>query len=125
FRRLITVPAVSRWRWLRYRVRWNSVLDVGGLTEPGRSHVLVPILGKVAAGPCADRLTVRLVGGQSPQAFADRSENLAHGLGVLSCRVRTASPGSIVLELVRRDALAIPIPAMPIPAVPDLRALPV
>jgi DNA segregation ATPase FtsK/SpoIIIE, S-DNA-T family len=125
FRRFLTVPARSRWRWLCYRVRWNSVLDVAGLTEPGRSNVLVPILGKVVAGTCADRLNVRLVGGQSPQAFADRAENLAHGLGVLSCRVRTGSPGSIVLELVRRDALAVPIPAMPIPAMPNLRALPV
>ena len=31
----------------------------------------------------------------------------------------------VVLELVRRDALAAVIPALPIPAVPDLRALPV
>jgi DNA segregation ATPase FtsK/SpoIIIE, S-DNA-T family len=125
FRRFVTNPARSRWRWLRYRMRWNAVLDVAGLTEPGRSRVLVPILGKVTAGPCADRLTVRLIGGQAPQAFADRAENLAHGLGVLSCRIRTGPPGGIVLELVRRDALAVPIPAMPIPVLPDLRALPV
>jgi S-DNA-T family DNA segregation ATPase FtsK/SpoIIIE len=125
FRRLVTNPARSRWRWLRYRARWNSVLDVAGLTEPGRSRVLVPILGNVTAGPCADRMNVRLVGGQSPQAFADKAEHLAHGLGVLSCRVRTGLPGSIVLELVRRDALAVPIPALPIPDVTDLRALPV
>ena len=125
FRRFVTVPAWSRWRWLRYRIRWNSVLDVAGLTEPGRSRVLVPILGKVTAGPCADRMTVRLVGGQSPQGFADKADHLAHGLGALSCRVRTGPPGRIVLELVRRDALAIPIPAMPIPSQPDLRALPV
>ncbi len=31
----------------------------------------------------------------------------------------------VVLELVRRDALAAVIPALPIPAVTDLRALPV
>src|SRR5205814_1494028 len=34
-------------------------------------------------------------------------------------------PGRVVLEFVRRDALAAVIPALPIPAVPDLRALPV
>jgi S-DNA-T family DNA segregation ATPase FtsK/SpoIIIE len=46
---------------------------------------------------------------------------------VLSCRVRTGRPGSVVLELVRRDALAAVIPAMSIPALEelDLRALPV
>ncbi len=44
---------------------------------------------------------------------------------VRSCRIRTARPGLVVLELVRRDALAAVIPALPILDVPDLRALPV
>ena len=57
--------------------------------------------------------------------FAARAENLAHGFGALLCRVRTARPGSVVLELVRRDALAAIIPALPIPARADLKALPV
>ena len=34
-------------------------------------------------------------------------------------------PGAVVLEFVRRDALAALIPAVPIPAHPDLKALPV
>ena len=41
------------------------------------------------------------------------------------CRVRTARSGRVVLEFVRRDALAAIIPAVPIPATPDLKALPV
>ena len=41
------------------------------------------------------------------------------------CRVRTGRPGLLVLEFVRRDALAAIIPALPIPAHADLRALPV
>jgi len=125
FSRWVAVPARSRWRWWRYRRRWQGVLTVAGLTPACQGRTLVPVLGKVQAGQCADRLSVRLVSGQSPQAFADRAGNLAHGLGVLSCRVRTAGPGALVLELVRRDALAEPIPALPIPAIPDLRALPV
>ena len=83
----------------------------------------MPALGKVQAGPCADLVTVRLVSGQSPKQFADRAQELAHGFGVLSCRIRTAAPGTAVLELVRRDALAAVIPALPIPATSDLRAL--
>jgi FtsK/SpoIIIE family len=55
--------------------------------------------------------------------FAARADNLAHGFGAVLCRVRTGHPGSVVLELVRRDALALIIPALPIPAVTDLRAL--
>ena len=53
-------------------------------------------------------MTVRLVSGQSPADFADRAEGMAHGFGARSCRVRTAAPGAVVLELVRRDALAGP-----------------
>ena len=41
------------------------------------------------------------------------------------CRVRTARSGAVVLEFVRRDALAAIISAQPIPDRPDLKALPV
>jgi S-DNA-T family DNA segregation ATPase FtsK/SpoIIIE len=68
---------------------------------------------------------VTLVSGQSPEDFADRAGNLAHGFRVHLCRVRTGLPGTVVLELVRRDALAEPISALPVGACPDLRALPV
>jgi S-DNA-T family DNA segregation ATPase FtsK/SpoIIIE len=39
------------------------------------------------------------------------------------CRIRSASPGALVLEFVRRDALAAIIPALAIPARADLRSL--
>jgi DNA segregation ATPase FtsK/SpoIIIE, S-DNA-T family len=125
FTRLVTTPLRCRWRWCGYRRHWQSVVTVAGLTEDYQGRVLVPILGKVQSGPYADRITVRLVRGQSPEQFAHRAGHLGHGLGVLSCRVRTGPPGAIVLELVRRDTLAVPIPALPIPAVTDLWALPV
>ena len=41
------------------------------------------------------------------------------------CRVRTARPGFLVLEFVRRDALAAIIPALAIPEHADFKALPV
>ena len=125
FARLVTVPLRDRWRWWCYHRRWQPVLGIAGLAPLYQGRRLVPELGKVAAGRCADLITVRLVSGQSPELFADRAVNLAHGFGVISRRVRTGRPGTIVLELVRRDALAEPMPALPIPAVPDLRALPV
>jgi S-DNA-T family DNA segregation ATPase FtsK/SpoIIIE len=125
FARLVSAPLRDRWRWWHYRRRWHGVLLVAGLAPRVDGRALVPVLGKVRAGQCADRVMVGLVSGQAPEAFADKAVNLAHGLGALSCRVRTGPPGSIVLELVRRDSLAEVIPAWPIPAVPDLRMLPV
>ena len=92
-------------------------MTIAGLAPTYRGQVTLPVLGKVQAGPCADLVTVRLVSGQSPKLFADRAEELAHGFGAHSCRVRTARPGMVVLEFVRRDALAAVIPALPIPAV--------
>jgi S-DNA-T family DNA segregation ATPase FtsK/SpoIIIE len=125
FARLVTVPARCRWRWWCYRRRWHAVMTIAGLGPTYRGQVTLPVLGKVQAGRCADLVTVRLVSGQSPKLFADRAEELAHGFGAHSCRVRTGRPGMVVLEFVRRDALATVIPALPIPATPDLRALPV
>jgi len=115
YARLVTVPAKSRWRWWCYRRRWQPVMTIAGLAPTYRGRVTVPVLGKVQAGPCADLVTVRLVSGQSPKLFADRASELAHGFGVLSCRIRTAAPGMVVLEQVRRDALAAVIPALPNP----------
>lgn len=89
FTRWVAVPARSRWRWWCYWRRCQAVLTVAGLAPNYQGRTLVPILGKVRAGQCADRAKVRLVLGQSPEMFADRADHLAHGLGVLSCRVRT------------------------------------
>ena len=51
-----------------------------------------------------------------PTTSPRRAENLAHGFGALACRVRTGRPGASWSELVRRDALAAIIPALPVPA---------
>ena len=56
-------------------------------------RVLVPVLARVTAGGPVDRVTVKLVSGQSPADFADRAEGIAHGLGVHLCRVRPVAPG--------------------------------
>jgi S-DNA-T family DNA segregation ATPase FtsK/SpoIIIE len=118
-------PAVSKWRRWHYHRHWPAVMTVARLAPQHRGRVLVPVLGKVASTGCTDLVRVRLVSGQCPADFAARADNLAHGFGAYLCRVRTSKPGWLVLELVRRDALAAIIPAFPIPAMPDLRALPV
>ena len=125
FARFVAVPVRCRWRWWFYRRHWHAVLTVAGLAPAYRGRVVLPVLVRVEAGECTDWLLVRLVSGQSPASFADRADSLAHGFRVLLCRVRTASPGAVILELVRRDALAEPMAALPIPADPDLRELPV
>jgi DNA segregation ATPase FtsK/SpoIIIE, S-DNA-T family len=112
------------WRRLRYRRAWATVMSVSGLAVPYRGQLLLPRLGPVASTGYIDRVHVGLVPGQSATAFADRADNLAHGFGATACRIRTASPGSVVVELLRRDALAAVVAALPIPQRADLRAVP-
>jgi len=125
FTRFVTTPARCRWRWWFYRRHWHAVMTITGLAPAYRGRTVLPVLADVDAARCTDRVTVRLVSGQAPKHFADRAEGLAHGFRAHLCRVRSHSPGTITLELVRRDALAEPMPALAIPEVPDLRALPV
>jgi S-DNA-T family DNA segregation ATPase FtsK/SpoIIIE len=125
FAGLVSRPARDRWRWLSYRRRWQAVMIITRLAPAYRGRVLVPVLGKVRAAGCVDLVTVRLVSGQTPGDFADRAEGIAHGFKAVLCRVRTGPPGQVVLELVRQDALTDPMPALPVPADTDLRALPV
>ena len=113
----------GKWRRWHYRRHWAAVMTIGRLAPMYQGRLLLPVLGKVTSTGYTDRLAVRLVSGQSAADFAARADNLAHGFGAVLCRVRTGRPGSVVLELVRRDALAAIIPALPIPAVTDLRAL--
>ena len=123
FSRLIAGPARCRWRRWHYRRHWIAVMTVASLAVIFRGRMLLPVLGKVTATRYTDRVLVGLVSGQSAADFADRAENLAHGFGALLCRVRTATPGYVVLEFVRRDALAGIIPALPVGKQPDLTAL--
>ena len=125
FARFISGPARDRWRWWCYRRRWQAVMTISRLAPLYQGRVLLPMLGQVSSSRFTDRVSVGMVSGQSPKDFADRAEGLAHGFGVRQCRVRTGRPRTIVLELVRRDALAEAMPALPIPVAVDLRALPV
>ncbi len=100
-------------------------MAISGVAPCHQGRVILPVLGKVIATRYTDRVQVRLVSGQSPADVAKHAEALAHGFGAMLCRVRTARSGRVVLEFVRRDALAAIIPGVPIPADPDLKTLPV
>jgi S-DNA-T family DNA segregation ATPase FtsK/SpoIIIE len=125
FSRWVGRPARGKWRAWCYRRRWAAVMAIAGVAPWYQGRILLPVLGKVAATRYVDRVQVRLVSGQSPADFANHADNLAHGFGAMLCRVRSARSGAVVLEFIRRDALAALVPALPIPANPDLKALPV
>jgi DNA segregation ATPase FtsK/SpoIIIE, S-DNA-T family len=119
----VAVPMRGRWRRWHYLRNWTAVMTISRLAIYYRGRLLLPLLGAVTSTGYTDRLHVSLVSGQSPADFAQRADNLAHGFGALACRIRTARPGSVVVELVRRDALAAIIPALPVPEHADLSAV--
>ena len=80
-------------------------MTIGRLAPAYQGRLLLPVLGKVASTRYTDRVAIRLVSGQSAEDYARRADNLAHGFGAVTCRVRSAKPGRLVLEFVRRDAL--------------------
>jgi S-DNA-T family DNA segregation ATPase FtsK/SpoIIIE len=123
FTRFVGSPARGKWRRWHYQRHWLAVLTIARLVPVFRGQVLVPVLGKVRSTRYTDRVAVRLVSGQAAADFAARVENLAHGFGALLCRVRSARPGFLILEFVRRDALAAIIPAVAIPERADFKAL--
>jgi S-DNA-T family DNA segregation ATPase FtsK/SpoIIIE len=125
FARWVIRPARGAWRGWRYRRRWAGVLTIAGAAPWYQGRIILPVLGKVTATKYTDRVYVRLVSGQSAADFAKCADNLAHGFGAMLCRVRTARSGAVVLEFIRRDALAALVPALPMPDHPDLAALPV
>jgi S-DNA-T family DNA segregation ATPase FtsK/SpoIIIE len=117
FLRYVARPARSRWRlvWI-YRRHWQPVLVTAGLTKTHKGREYLPSLVRVRSEPTSDRVLVRMLKGQAPDAWEKVTANLAHGFGATLARVRDGDrPGRIWLEFVRHDALAAPIPALPIP----------
>ena len=125
FARHVIQAARDYWRHVFYRRRWTAAMTLAGLAPSYRGRVLVPVLAAVRNAGAVDLVTVRLVTGQSPEAFADRTVNLAHAFGAQLCRVRDTKPGLVMLEFVRSDTLADPIGALLVDPVVNLAALPV
>ena len=92
FRRHVIEVARDAWRGSFYRRRWTAALTLAGLAPSFRGRVLVPVLVGVHAAGSVDLVTVRLVTGQSPDDFAQRTLNLAHAFGALLCRSATPVP---------------------------------
>jgi len=119
----VAEPMRGRYRLWHYKRQWAALMTVSRLTIGYHGRILVPALDAVTSTGYVDRLSVRMVPGQSAEDFAGRTGNLAHGLKAQLCRIRTASPGRVTVELVIHDALAQVIPALPVPQHPDLHAI--
>ncbi|MFI6888061.1 FtsK/SpoIIIE domain-containing protein [Streptosporangium canum] len=116
FNRWIGWRLLAWWRlvWI-YRRHWQPVMIISGLGRHVRGRDYLPRLVGVSCTSWADLVTVKMLTGQAVTDWSDRIENLAHGFGATSCRVTVARPGRLLLAFPRRDPLAVPLPALPIP----------
>jgi S-DNA-T family DNA segregation ATPase FtsK/SpoIIIE len=133
-------PTYDRWiapwvratwrRWTVYRGRrWAGVLEDCELTRENRrtGRTLVPRLLRVrSATPSIDTLTVRIVRGQDPNTFIERTAALADALAAHQVAVSRKRPGVLTVVVERRmpfervlDAPVIPTTSTEV----DLRAL--
>ncbi|GAA2674330.1 FtsK/SpoIIIE domain-containing protein [Nonomuraea recticatena] len=104
------------WRlvWI-YRRHWQPVMVVSGLGRHIKGRDYLPRLLRVTCTSWADVVTVKMLDGQAAKDWADRIEHLAHGFGAPSCRVSVERAGRLLLTFPRRDPLAGPLPAVPLP----------
>jgi len=121
FARRVGWPVRGRWRLLvRYRRHWQPAMATCDLAARYGDREYLPTIRRVEAGRYADRVLVDMLAGQAPGDFEDKTEQFAHTFGALRCAVRVDRPRRIWLDFYHGDALADPIPALPVPVVPDL-----
>ncbi|MFC5820556.1 FtsK/SpoIIIE domain-containing protein [Nonomuraea harbinensis] len=121
FARLVGWRLLAWWRLVSvYRRHWQGVMDVSGLARRVHGRDYLPRIVRLQCDGWADRITVRMLKGQAVKDWSDRSDNLAHGFGVTSCRVTLVKGGLLLLTFPRSDPLAAPIPALPIPDEPTV-----
>jgi len=119
-------PAVGRWRrvWV-YRRRWAAAMATTGLAVSFGGDRYVPQLLRVRCDRWADRVTVRMLPGQTPDDWGQVALRLAYTFRTMTARAQAGTrPDRVVLVFRRADPLGAVVPPLPVPAVPDLSALP-
>ncbi|AVH21217.1 hypothetical protein [Nocardia cyriacigeorgica] len=107
FERWVTRRARTRFlTWWRYRLRWDRKLTACGLAVTKGESTRVPRLVSVAIGEFSDRVRVRMLDGQCPADYDNRTSHLCHAFGALDCHASLAGPGLYDLTFRRSDALA-------------------
>jgi S-DNA-T family DNA segregation ATPase FtsK/SpoIIIE len=91
FLRLVARPVRARWRYLMvYRRNWRPVMVMSGLAFYRNAREYLPTILRVQVTATTDRVLVKMLSGQPPSIWQDHVDNLAHGFGSVTCRIRTA-----------------------------------
>ncbi|MEV0678070.1 FtsK/SpoIIIE domain-containing protein [Actinosynnema sp. NPDC050436] len=111
FLRHTWLRVVTEWRRATvYVPKWRTTMRLAELAKDSHGREHRPTLKRVRSDGWRDRVRVRMVPAQSPEAWELRRDGLAHAFGARSCRVRVLRPRLIELDFVHRDPLARPVP---------------
>jgi S-DNA-T family DNA segregation ATPase FtsK/SpoIIIE len=140
FARLVSAPLRRSRRRRRYRAGWRHQVAAHRLSwaphpktqsaghrsmvEELTARPVVPKLERIELGDWLDRLTVRILPGQTPTDSEAEVEGLAHAYGARDGRIRVAGPGRVTVELAYGDPLA-QILAPPAAETADVGVVPV
>ena len=117
-------------RWTRYAgPRWSAIMQACDLVRDDRrtGRMLTPrVLRTKAPTPTIDRVTIKLLRGQSLRTWQDRQDELAAALNATALGITRVKPQVLVLTVVRGNPFDEIVPATPIPdeaGEVDLRAV--
>ena len=108
FARGVRSPAHGFWRRSRvYRRRWPVAMLTGGLAVQHEGSQFLPPLVRVRVAGDVDVVHVRMLPGQTADAWSAAADGLAQTFGVSGCRVRTVPgrPHDLILWMLVRDPL--------------------
>lgn len=115
FERLVWFPIRTNWlTWLRYERTWDQVCALHGLTAQRGQRSFIPSLLWARIGDATDKLTVRIVAGQTAADWQKQSAALAEAWGCDRLTIKSAGPGEVTILIQREDELREPI-ALPRP----------
>ncbi|MGL5824344.1 MAG: FtsK/SpoIIIE domain-containing protein [Nocardioides sp.] len=115
FARWVAYPAWGVWRGLVYRRGWSVVMESIGLTGRYDSRAWLPVLVRVRSTGLVDRVTVRVLPGQTIDDWVTAAPRLAAAYGVTDCRVRRGRRARrLVLHFLVSDPFGTVPPPVPV-----------
>ncbi|HEY5182711.1 MAG TPA: FtsK/SpoIIIE domain-containing protein [Dermatophilaceae bacterium] len=131
FRRFVSRPWVSlvrgalvyRWRWRSVALRHGLVARSATQESQRETDVEVAKLLRVKSSADVDRLLIGLPVGMAPLDVEKVCDGVAHAFRAMECRVTSAKPGRVWLEVHRRDALRSVVQPMAQQATADLNGI--
>lgn len=108
FDKWVTRRARTRFlAWYRYKRRWTRLLTTCGLRVTyDTNDTAIPRLVNIQIGKATDRITLRMLPGQCPADYDNRTDHLAHAFGSLDCHASITGPATVELAFRHTDALA-------------------